>query len=68
MASQPAILLYDEATTGLDPITAMSVNDEIIKLRDLNNVTTVIVTHQLRDAFFVATHAAERHVQEISIV
>jgi phospholipid/cholesterol/gamma-HCH transport system ATP-binding protein len=68
MASQPAILLYDEATTGLDPITAMSVNDEIIKLRDLNNVTTVIVTHQLRDAFFVASHAAERQGNEIRIV
>jgi phospholipid/cholesterol/gamma-HCH transport system ATP-binding protein len=68
MASQPGILLYDEATTGLDPITAMSVNEEIIKLRDLHNVTTIIVTHQLRDAFFVATHAAERRAQEISIV
>jgi phospholipid/cholesterol/gamma-HCH transport system ATP-binding protein len=35
MASRPGILLYDEATTGLDPITAMTVNAEIVKLRDL---------------------------------
>jgi phospholipid/cholesterol/gamma-HCH transport system ATP-binding protein len=60
MAAQPGILLYDEATTGLDPITAISVDEEMIKLRDLENVSSIIVTHQLRDAFFVATHEAVR--------
>ena len=60
MASKPKILLYDEATTGLDPITAMTVNDEIVKLRDIEAVTSIVVTHQLRDAFYVATHAATR--------
>ena len=38
MAFKPKILLYDEATTGLDPITAITVDDEIIKLRDLEEV------------------------------
>jgi phospholipid/cholesterol/gamma-HCH transport system ATP-binding protein len=51
-------MLYDEATTGLDPITATTVDDEIIKLRDLENVSSIIVTHQLRDAFYVAEHMA----------
>ena len=60
MAFRPSIMLYDEATTGLDPITANTVNDEMIKLRDLNGVSSVIVTHQLRDAFYVATHMAVR--------
>jgi len=60
MASKPRILLYDEATTGLDPITAMTVDEEMIKLRDFEGVTSIIVTHQLRDAFFVATHEAVR--------
>jgi phospholipid/cholesterol/gamma-HCH transport system ATP-binding protein len=60
MASKPRILLYDEPTTGLDPITATTVDDEIIKLRDLENVSSIIVTHQLRDAFYVATHTAVR--------
>jgi len=60
MACKPRILLYDEATTGLDPITALTVNDEIIKLRDLEGVSSIIVTHQLRDAFYVATHSAMR--------
>ena len=60
MAAKPKILLYDEATTGLDPITATTVDDEIIKLRDLEHVSSIVVTHQLRDAFYVATHTAVR--------
>ncbi len=60
MAAKPGILLYDEATTGLDPITAITVDEEMVKLRDLENVSSIIVTHQLRDAFFVATHEAVR--------
>ena len=60
MAFKPQILLYDEATTGLDPITATTVDDEVIKLRDLEGVSSILVTHQLRDAFYVATHMAVR--------
>jgi phospholipid/cholesterol/gamma-HCH transport system ATP-binding protein len=60
MAAKPGLLLYDEPTTGLDPMTALTVDAEIIKLRDIENVTAVLVTHQLRDAFYVATHAASR--------
>ena len=60
MAAKPRILLYDEPTTGLDPITCLTVDEEIIKLRDLEGVSSVLVTHQLRDAFFVAEHAATR--------
>jgi phospholipid/cholesterol/gamma-HCH transport system ATP-binding protein len=60
MAFKPRILLYDEATTGLDPITATTVDEEVIKLRDLEHVSSLVVTHQLRDAFFVATHMAVR--------
>jgi phospholipid/cholesterol/gamma-HCH transport system ATP-binding protein len=60
MAARPKLLLYDEPTTGLDPITSLTIDAEIIKLRDLEAVTSVIVTHQLRDAFYVSTHAASR--------
>src|SRR5215208_45575 len=60
MAAKPRILLYDEPTTGLDPITCLTVDEEIVKLRDLEQVSSVLVTHQLRDAFFVAEHAASR--------
>lgn len=68
MASKPRILLYDEPTTGLDPITATTVDNEIIKLRDLENVTSIMVTHQLRDAFYVATHEAIRENGTIKVV
>ena len=67
MAAKPGILLYDEATTGLDPITATSVDEEMVKLRDLENVSSIIVTHQLRDAFFVATHEAQQRGTKIEI-
>lgn len=60
MASRPSLLLVDDPTTGLDPITAASVDDEIVKLRDLEDVTSIIVTHQIRDAYYVATHEARR--------
>ena len=60
MAAKPKLLLYDEPTTGLDPMTSLTVDDEIIKLRDLEQVTSVLVTHQLRDAFYVATQQARR--------
>lgn len=60
MAARPRMLLYDEPTTGLDPITAMTVDQEIVKVRDLEGASGLLVTHQLRDAFFVATHEAVR--------
>src|SRR5690606_29336426 len=60
MATRPDLLLFDDPTTGLDPIIATTVDDEIVKLRDLEHVTSILVTHQIRDAFYVATHAAVR--------
>ena len=68
MAYKPPTLLYDEATTGLDPITATTIDEEVVKLRDVENVSSIVVTHQLRDAFFVATHEAVRRVGRIDIV
>jgi len=68
MAFKPPTLLYDEATTGLDPITATTIDEEVVKLRDLENVSSIVVTHQLRDAFFVATHEAVRNGDKIEIV
>jgi phospholipid/cholesterol/gamma-HCH transport system ATP-binding protein len=65
MAASPRILLYDEPTTGLDPITSLTVDEEIVKLRDLEGVSSVLVTHQLRDAFYVAEHAALRNGRDI---
>jgi phospholipid/cholesterol/gamma-HCH transport system ATP-binding protein len=67
MASKPTLLLFDDPTTGLDPIIATTVDDEIVKLRDLEHVTSIVVTHQIRDAFYVATHEAVRTDGQLEI-
>jgi len=60
MAARPRLLLFDDPTSGLDPILAKTVDAEIIKLRDLEHVTSIVVTHQLPDAFYIARRAAVR--------
>jgi phospholipid/cholesterol/gamma-HCH transport system ATP-binding protein len=54
LVARPKVMLYDEPTTGLDPITATQITDLIVKVRDLDGVSSILVTHQLRDAFNVA--------------
>jgi phospholipid/cholesterol/gamma-HCH transport system ATP-binding protein len=68
MASKPSLILLDDPITGLDPLIAMTVDDEIIKLRDLEQVTCLLVTHQIRDAYYVATHEAVRRDGKVVIV
>jgi phospholipid/cholesterol/gamma-HCH transport system ATP-binding protein len=68
MAAKPHLLLLDDPTTGLDPIIATTVTDEIVKLRDLQRVTSIVATHQIRDAFNVATHKAVSTDGQVSIV
>ena len=68
MAPKPSLILFDDPTTGLDPIIASTVDDEIVKLRDLERVTSLFVTQQIRDAFYIATHHAVRTDARIEIV
>jgi phospholipid/cholesterol/gamma-HCH transport system ATP-binding protein len=68
MAARPSLLLLDDPTTGLDPITSTTVDDEIVKLRDLEHVTSILVTHQIRDAFYVANHEAARSNGRVRIL
>ena len=65
IAARPRLVLFDAPTSGLDPITARSVDNEIVKLRDLEGVSSIVVTHQLRDAFYVAEHMASRQNGEL---
>jgi phospholipid/cholesterol/gamma-HCH transport system ATP-binding protein len=58
LISEPGIMLYDEPTAGLDPITSKKINELIIALRDTKDVTGVFVTHRMRDAFTLATEYA----------
>jgi phospholipid/cholesterol/gamma-HCH transport system ATP-binding protein len=68
MAPKPRLVLFDDPTTGLDPIIASTVDDEIVKLRDLENVTSLFVTQQIRDAHYIATHAAVRRDGQVEII
>ncbi len=55
---RPKILLYDEPTTGLDPITAMQINDLIVKIQRELQATSVVVTHDIRSAMRVGDRLA----------
>lgn len=54
IAMEPEILLYDEPTTGLDPIMADAINDLIIKMRETLDVTSVTITHDMKSAYKIA--------------
>jgi phospholipid/cholesterol/gamma-HCH transport system ATP-binding protein len=54
LVGNPKIMLYDEPTAGLDPLTARTINELVIKLRDLEGVSSVFVTHRLKDVFTMA--------------
>jgi phospholipid/cholesterol/gamma-HCH transport system ATP-binding protein len=54
----PKVILYDEPTTGLDPITAQKINELIIDLQAKLNVTSVVVTHDIQSAFSVGDRIA----------
>ena len=56
IVSVPAIMLYDSPTAGLDPVTSHTINVLIAKLRDIQHVTSVVVTHRLQDAFTLANN------------
>ncbi|HEV2423640.1 MAG TPA: ATP-binding cassette domain-containing protein [Terriglobia bacterium] len=61
MVSQPAIMLYDSPTAGLDPVTAHTINALIVKMRDVQHVTSIVVTHRVQDALMLSgfTYSAE---------
>lgn len=55
---KPEVILYDEPTTGLDPITAGSINELIKRLHDKLKVTSVVVTHDMTSAYTIADRIA----------
>ncbi len=61
MISAPRVMLYDEPTTGLDPITATTINALIRKTQRELGVTSIVVTHELESAFSVANRVAVIH-------
>lgn len=58
LALEPEVILYDEPTTGLDPITAYTIDSEIVELRDRLGVTSLVVSHDVSSVFRVADRVA----------
>jgi phospholipid/cholesterol/gamma-HCH transport system ATP-binding protein len=58
VALKPDVLLYDEPTTGLDPVTSMTINRLIADLNERLGTTSVVVTHDITSALFVADRIA----------
>ncbi len=56
LISRPPIVLYDSPTAGLDPLTSQTIITLIMRLRDLQGVTSLLVTHRLQDAFGLANY------------
>ena len=53
LAMEPEIVLYDEPTTGLDPVTSDVINDLIVLTAERHNVTSIVVTHDMKSAYKV---------------
>lgn len=62
---RPTILLYDEPTAGLDPVTAMSINQIIRSTQKKLQATSIVVTHDLRSAWEVGDRIAYHHEGQI---
>lgn len=65
LALDPELLLFDEPSAGLDPITAAGIDDLILKLKETFPMTIVVVTHELASAFLIADRIAVMFAGEI---
>ena len=68
LAMDPEILLFDEPSAGLDPITAAGIDSLILKLKMAFRMTIVVVTHELASAFVIADRITVMHEGEIIVV
>jgi phospholipid/cholesterol/gamma-HCH transport system ATP-binding protein len=71
VALRPKYMLYDEPTTGLDPVTSATMDELMVKMRDVLGVTSVVITHDMRSAYTVGTRIAmlyEGRVRQVGTV
>ena len=61
IARRPKYMLYDEPTTGLDPVTASVIDQLMIRLRERLSVTSIVITHDMRSAYAVGSRIAMLH-------
>src|ERR1700752_4665726 len=65
LITQPELLLYDSPTGGLDPVTSNTIIELIVKQRDVNKTSALLVTHRLQDAFTMATHQFDKQTNRM---
>jgi phospholipid/cholesterol/gamma-HCH transport system ATP-binding protein len=58
VALRPKYMLYDEPTTGLDPVTSAVIDNLMVRMRDKLGVTSIVITHDMRSAYSVGTRIA----------
>jgi len=58
IALRPKYLLYDEPTTGLDPVTSAVIDQLMVRMREKLGVTSIVITHDMRSAYTVGTRMA----------
>jgi phospholipid/cholesterol/gamma-HCH transport system ATP-binding protein len=71
IALRPKYMLYDEPTTGLDPVTSATIDELMIRMREALGVTSVVITHDMRSAYTVASRIAmlyEGQVRQVGTV
>ncbi len=68
VVANPKYVLYDEPTTGLDPIRADNINEMVLRLHDKLHVTGVVVTHDMVSAYKIADRIAMLHEGRIHVV
>lgn len=71
IARQPKYLLYDEPTTGLDPVTSAIIDQLMIRMREKLGVTSIVITHDMRSAYTVGSRIAmlyEGKVRQVGTV
>jgi phospholipid/cholesterol/gamma-HCH transport system ATP-binding protein len=71
IALRPKYILYDEPTTGLDPVTSAVIDQLMIRMRDRLGVTSIVITHDMRSAYTVGTRIAmlyEGRVRQVGTV
>jgi phospholipid/cholesterol/gamma-HCH transport system ATP-binding protein len=71
VAHRPKYILYDEPTTGLDPVTSANIDQLMIRMREKLGVTSVVITHDMRSAYSVGTRIAmlyEGRVRQVGTV
>lgn len=65
IANEPKILLYDEPSSGLDPLTSAKIDELIVDMQKLLGVTSIVVTHDMKSAFYIADKILMVHNGEI---